>query len=449
MPYFAELQRCLEQALHWADLRHEQDADAAAIVRRLRREIERAERDLRGLTRSPAEQEREPDALGAIRALRPDGPRRLWPRLMRAGLRDRLKGAWLGRAAGCTLGVPVENWSLEAMERLARESGASFPPEDYWPLHPSPDELRYGTSHMRDYLRGHITHAPVDDDLAYTLLGLLVLERFGPDFTTADTGAAWVRLLPMACTAEDVALRNLKKGVPALKAGEVDNPYQEWIGADIRSDPWGYAAPGWPEMAASMAYRDAFLSHRGNGVYGAMFFAATIAAAFAAACPVEALHIGLTEIPRDCRLARDVRWALRTAPRLKDWRDARRRVDKRFAGMHPVHTNNNACLTVFGLLLGQGDFTKTIAATVAMGLDNDCTAATAGSILGAIIGARNIPPHWWKPFRGKMRSYLKGHPWFRNDEVVARFLRAAERTWAVAQAEPAPGRRVDAPGARP
>jgi len=115
MPYFAELQRCLEQALHWADLRHEQDADAAAIVRRLRREIERAERDLRGLTRSPAEQEREPDALGAIRALRPDGPRRLWPRLMRAGLRDRLKGAWLGRAAGCTLGVPVENWPLEAM----------------------------------------------------------------------------------------------------------------------------------------------------------------------------------------------------------------------------------------------------------------------------------------------------------------------------------------------
>jgi len=161
-----------------------------------------------------------------------------------------------------------------------------------------------------------------------------------------------------------------------------------------------------------------------------MFFAAAIAAAFAVDCPLEALRVGLTEIPRDCRLARDIQWALDIAPRLKDWRDGRRRVDRRFAGMHPVHTNNNACLTVFGLALGRRDFTRTIGLTVAMGLDNDCTAATAGSILGAIIGARNIPTHWWKSFRGRTRTYLKRREWFRNSDIVARFLRAAARTWA-------------------
>ena len=32
------------------------------------------------------------------------------------------------------------------------------------------------------------------------------------------------------------------------------------------------------------------------------------------------------------------------------------------------------------------DFTRTISVTVAMGLDNDCTAATAGSLLGAVLG---------------------------------------------------------------
>ncbi|HNR32577.1 MAG TPA: ADP-ribosylglycohydrolase family protein [Candidatus Hydrogenedentes bacterium] len=430
MPYFRDLQPRLERVSYWADLRHEQGANATRIVRRLERELERAERELQEIAPPARTRRREPNDLDAMRALRPQGPRRLWPRLQRRGLRDRLAGAWLGRAAGCTLGAPVENWSIEAMDGLARRSGAAFPPEDYWPDHPRPEERHYEVSLTRDYLRGAIRHVPADDDLGYTLLGLLILERYGPGFTTEDVATAWKRLLPMACTAEDVALRNLKAGVPARDAGAKDNPYQEWIGADIRSDPWGYAAPAWPERAAAMAYRDAYLSHRGNGVYGAMFFAAAIAAAFAVDCPLEALRVGLTEIPRDCRLARDIQWALDIAPRLKDWRDGRRRVDRRFAGMHPVHTNNNACLTVFGLALGRRDFTRTIGLTVAMGLDNDCTAATAGSILGAIIGARNIPTHWWKSFRGRTRTYLKRREWFRNSDIVARFLRAAARTWA-------------------
>jgi ADP-ribosylglycohydrolase len=270
----------------------------------------------------------------------------------------------------------------------------------------------------------------VDDDVTYTILGLLILEKFGPDFTTADVGKAWLKYLPIACTAEKIALDNLRAGVAASKAGIKDNPFQEWIGADIRSDPWGYAAPGWPEKAAEFAYRDAYLSHRQNGIYGAMFFAASIAAAFAVDSPVEALHAGLAEIPRDCRLARDVRWALEAGPKIKDWRAARAAVDDRFVGMHSVHTNNNACLTIFGLLLGKMDFTKTIGVTVALGLDNDCTAATAGSILGAIIGADRIPPHWWKPFRNKARTYLQGHEWFTNTGLVKRYIAMAQRVWS-------------------
>ena len=73
---------------------------------------------------------------------------------------------------------------------------------------------------------------------------------------------------------------------PADKAGEKNNPYREWIGADIRSDPWGYMAPADPEYAADMAYRDAFLSHRRQGIYGELFFSAAIAAAFALDDPV-------------------------------------------------------------------------------------------------------------------------------------------------------------------
>lgn len=426
-----EIRYLMEELVLWADLRHEQGANVRATLRDVKNALKRAARDLKRLRGKEALRRREPDDLASIQTLRPRGPRRLWDNLQKKGLASRLKGAWLGRAAGCTLGAIVENWPIDRMERLAKASGCAFPPTDYWASHPEPGEMRYGVSAIRDYTRGHMCAVPVDDDVTYTLLGLLILEKYGPCFTTDDVGEAWGDLLPMACTAEDVALKNLKAGVPALKAGEKDNPYCEWIGADIRSDPWGYAAPGWPERAAEMAYRDAYLSHRRNGVYGAMYFSAAIAAAFAVDDPIEALEIGLTEIPRDCRLARDLRWALKRGRQLKDWREARRAVDGRFPGMSSVHTNNNACLTVFGLMLGGGDFSKSVGITVAMGLDNDCTAATVGSILGAALGVKGVPAHWWKPFRNRTLTYLRGCPAFRNTGVIQRFMRAAEAVWEV------------------
>ena len=243
-------------------------------------------------------------------------------------------------------------------------------------------------------------------------------------------GKAWVKYLPMACTAEDIALKNLKKGIPAKKAGSIDNPYCEWIGADIRADPWGYLAAGWPERAADMAWRDAYLSHRRQGIYGEMFFAAAIAAAFTVQHPVEALEIGLTEIPRECAMAKAMRWALKVAPRIRNYRQARAAVDKQFAGMSNVHTINNACLTVWGLTIGGTDFSKVISETVAMGLDNDCTAATAGSICGAVVGRSGIPAHWHRPFQNKVFSYMIGREKFALDDVYARFTRQTQRVYA-------------------
>jgi ADP-ribosylglycohydrolase len=388
----------------------------------------RAERAMRAALRElqalPADRElarREPNDLEAIRALRPRGPRRLWAALNPAVYRDRLAGAFLGRMAGCTLGAPVEFWPIPKMEALAAENADAFPPTDYWGYVPEPKVKRYGMSLREDYTRKKMHGVPVDDDTIYTLLGLLIAEDYGTEFSTADVGAAWVKYLPYACTAEDVALKNLKKGIPARRAGAQDNPYCEWIGADIRADPWGYMAPGWPERAATMAYRDAFLSHRRQGIYGEMLFAAAVAAAFTVDDPVEALRIGLSEIPGNCALAKAVRWALRVSPDIRDYKQARAAMDRKFKGMHPVHTINNACLTVWGITIGKTDFTRVIGETVAMGMDNDCTAATAGSLVGAVIGKRGIPSKWYKSFGDTIHSYLLGRKRFSIQDVLRRF----------------------------
>jgi ADP-ribosylglycohydrolase len=290
---------------------------------------------------------------------------------------------------------------------------------------PDPYELRYQLSPREAYTRDCLHGVPVDDDIAYTLLGLLILEDYGGDFSIADNGEAWLKYLPYACTAERIALKNLKAGISAAQAGAMDNPFCEWIGADIRSDPWAYAAPGWPEKAAQMAYNDAFLSHRRQGIYGEMYFSAAIAAAFTVNDPVDALEIGLTEIPGECMLAQELRWALDIAPQITNYQEARDAVEDRFEGMHPVHTINNACLTVWGITIGGRDFSRVVAETVAMGLDNDCTAATAGSIVGAVVGADGIPEHWTRGFENVVYSYLIDQPQFEISDLIDRFTRQA------------------------
>jgi len=98
-------------------------------------------------------------------------------------------------------------------------------------------------------------------------------------------------------------------------------------------------------------------------------------------------------------------------------------VDERFPGMSGVHTQNNMCLMIFGLLRGGRDVTRVLGETVAMGLDNDCTAASAGSIVGALVGASQVPEKWYKPFEGRVGSYLNGFPEFEIEDLVRRFLK--------------------------
>ena len=413
----------------WAQLKAE--TGAAGLPEKLA-EIEAALAEklaeLRALPDDPALRAREPDDLEGIRALRPAGTRRYWSELPEAEYRDKLAGAWLGRCAGNALGSIVELWDIDKMQRWADYHGEDFPPTDYWKEAERPFEYKYETSRRDAFTRSKMDGVPTDDDLIYTQLGMLILEDYGPDFSVDDVGAAWVKYLPVSPATP--VLENLQAGVAPMEAAEFDNPVQFWICGDIRSDPWAYAAPGYPEKAAEFAWRDSAVSCRRNGIYGEMYFSAVISAAFALGDPLAAVEAGLSEIPAECVLAREVRWALDTADDIKDYRAARAAADQRYAGMHPVHTINNAALTIWGLRIGGDDFTKLIGETVAMGMDNDCTAATAASIFGAAYGADAIPGHWTRNFNNKAHSFIIGHESFALDDMIDRFTALAQTVLA-------------------
>ncbi|MCL2813810.1 MAG: ADP-ribosylglycohydrolase family protein [Oscillospiraceae bacterium] len=415
----------------YARLKHEYGAKGIAeLIGETDRFLSKQLESMRELAVCEELAAKEPDCLKEIKKLRNPAERRLWTAFDEATYTDRLKGAFFGRVSGCILGAAVEFWSIDDMEAWAKWIGDEFPNTHYWSKAKNPNGMHYGVNPTYDFTLEGLDGVPVDDDITYTLLGLLIAEDCGLGFNTGDVGACWLKYLPYACTAEDIALKNLKKGIPADKCGEIDNPYVQWIGADIRSDPFGYLAPGLPEKAAEMAYYDAYISHRRNGIYGEMFFSAAIAAAFAAGDPFRAMSAALCEIPKESLLYNDVSWALETKDSVRDYRHARSLVDAHFEGMSGVHTDNNAALVIFGLQLGGGDFSKTIGNTVAMGLDNDCTGATAGSLFGACHGFGAIGAKWHEKFNNKLHSYLIGHPFFEIDDVINRFTKLAKSNFA-------------------
>ncbi|MFI8945845.1 ADP-ribosylglycohydrolase family protein [Streptomyces sp. NPDC053750] len=355
----------------------------------------------------------EPTDLASIRALCPNWPIRPPDEapLARTAV-PRLEAAWLGRAAGCLLGKPVEKLPLEGIRRLARATG-NWPPTTYFTARGLPPDLitaypwnrRSATTSLVENIDG----MPEDDDLNYPLLNLLLLQRHGKAFTTADVARVWLDELPAgrAFTAERVAYRNLLSGFEPPGTARHRNPFREWIGALIRADVHGWTNPGDPAAAAEQAHRDAALTHTANGVYAAMFTAAAIATAATGTHDVHAcLHSGLTVVPPASRLAEAVRHAVRLARAYDDFDTVVDELHARYSPTHHwVHAVPNTALIAAALTHADGDFTGSVSRAVSGGWDTDSNGATAGSIAGLLAGSpAALPEHWTAPLKNRLAT---------------------------------------------
>ena len=381
----------------------------------------------------------QPNDLETIRKERPDGPRQLGG-IDEVDLLDKFHGAWTGRAAGCALGKPVEHMGIMGQlgMRGRKAIRTYLENRNHWPL----DYYCSGADADDKFMvfcpqsqRENIAFMEPDDDIHYTLIALGILEKIGPDFGWRNVAHFWNSSLPynVICTAESQAILNYNNAVPRrTKSNWVTsdytssnrNPYREWIGAQIRADGWGYACAGNPELASEFAFRDACWTHRANGIYGEMLFAAIIAAAFVVNDPIELVSIGLSEIPNNCKLAEACRKGLSAARERDDFHSYMDWVEEHYGELNGVHTVNNALVVIGAMIFGQMDFHQTICRSVEGGLDTDCNGATCGSIAGAAAGAAGLDSRLVPPLNDTIRPSVIGF-----QEVTMTEL--AERTFQV------------------
>lgn len=340
-------------------------------------------------------------------------------------VRERIAGAWLGRAAGCVLGKPVENVPREGIRAIAEATG-NWPVAGWFTAEGLAEEVSerwpWNRASRPTSLAENIDGIPEDDDLNFTMLGVALLERAGAGFDALDVAKIWLDYLPPGriFTAERVAMRNLLEAKLPPETATRRNPFREWVGARLRVDAYGWAAAGDPVAAARMAWEDARVSHTANGVYAAMFMAAAHAASLSETSAATCADIGLSVVPARSRLAESLRDARELAC-AREWEDV---VDELYAryDYHWVHAINNTALVAAALYAFDGDFSAAICGAVQGGLDTDTNGAAVGSILGALVGPGGIEARWAEPLHGRFASSLPGFDGITADELVRRTL---------------------------
>ena len=292
---------------------------------------------------------------------------------------DRVNGAWLGKCIGTALGDPVEGWTREA--------------------------IRAAHGWVDRYIVDPKTE---NDDTAYPILVLHTLDEFGAEFTSAQLALEWVEHLPFAYTAEQVALENVKAGLMPPESRWHGNPCGAWVGGQMRGEIHGLVAPLTPDVAAEYAFRDAVISHYREGMQGEVYAAVLTSLAFGGPPVEDLLRQALKFVPWDSPFAATVERVIDWCHRYGEWEGVACAIERELERYHWIHTLPNIACVVCGLVLGEGDFERTILTTLACGHDTDCSVGQAAALLGVLQGAARLPDKWSGPIGEALDTYVLG-----------------------------------------
>lgn len=306
---------------------------------------------------------------------------------------DKVLGCYLGKNIGGTLGAPFEGFR--------------------------------GVYNMTWFMQDVSEPVP-NDDVDLQLVWLRAAEKEGRMIDSHILEEYWNTYIAATLCEYGTGKNNFNQGAVAPLSGYLRNRNKNSNGAWIRSEIWACLCAGSPWLAAKYAYYDSSVDHSSEGIYAAVFTAVMQSAAFFESDVKKLTEIALSFIPENCDVARAVHCVFESYESGKTWQEARIALFKEtpssfgqpwpWIGKEGIPVSDicpeyvpdpqipiveagydapwSIGAIVISLLYGGGDFGKTICTATNMGEDTDCTAGTAGSIIGIILGAENIPENW-------------------------------------------------------
>ncbi len=310
--------------------------------------------------------------------------------LSKSAYLDKMRGCWLGKAIGGTMGAIFEArrgaWDLEYYPESIDLKGGMLP----------------------------------NDDLDLQLIWLNAAERYKTELSAEKLTDYWMLGILPNWAEYGVGKSNMRMGLCAPSSGKFNNRFCNSNGAWIRAEIWACLAPGHPEIAVKYALEDACTDHADEGVYAEIFMAALESAAFVENDTYKLIDIALSYIPQDCDCTRAVKTIIELYQSGIDWKETRIKLLNAFPDsfggqwgeIDPNVENGNwgydapanLALTLIGWLYAGDDFGKAICITAGCGEDGDCTTGALGAIFGILLGENGIPAIWKDPIGREIKT---------------------------------------------
>ncbi|MBD3265845.1 ADP-ribosylglycohydrolase family protein [bacterium] len=304
--------------------------------------------------------------------------------ISKAVLKDKIKGGWAGQAIGCTYGGPTE----------FRYNGTLI--QDYIPI-----------TWYDGYIKWWYDNAPgLYDDIYMDLTFVEVFEKKGLDAPAGEFAKAFAHAEYPLWHANQAARYNILRGLQPPDSGHwVNNPHADDIDYQIEADFSGLMSPGMPNTSAEISDKIGHIMNSGDGWYGGVFVGAMYSLAFVYDDVETVVTEALKTIPEQSRFAMVVSDAINAyKDNPRNWKFAWGQIQTEWSedigcpnGVFKpwnIDASINSAWVVIGLLYGEMDFGKTVDISTRCGDDSDCNPATAGGILGTMIGYDAIPKYW-------------------------------------------------------
>jgi len=276
---------------------------------------------------------------------------------------DKVYGAWAGKCAGGMIGAAQEN----------NKNVLHYTFENVFP-----DKI------------------PPNDDFDLQILFLQdVLEKKGFNFDHNDLGESFEKYNVCWANEYRYAIKNMNAGVMPPQSGLYRNDFfKNSQGCPIRSELWGLIAVGNPTLAASFAEMDGCIDHDRESIEAEKFYAVLESLAFFENDLVTLINKSKEYVTKDSETYRCIEFTAEQALTVESWATARENLIMEFGSSDASYAVVNLGLTLLALFYGKGSFSDTMLLAVNGGYDTDCTAATAGSVIGIMLGKSKTDPAW-------------------------------------------------------